>query len=356
MGEARRIVLGAGALFCACTLCLAIAWANDAFVRAVYDHASSQEQEPQGSVEGLPVGQGLDQDPNSVVDGVAVFDDRAVKLFQTDAATLETCVSAQVDLFESVPESVDRCLAIAPTRAAFETSLKDISQDELDAIEAAYSSMPGNVACADVATALQEHADEYLYYRTHSALTYYGAYWAARSIAESLAAPLPDIADYTADERRAFTGSLGSLVGVAFPDDRAPVYFMDAVPNSALIAAREDGGVLGELFEAPTVAVSRGSYYAALGSRVGFAVVEGGARNGRALMLVGDSDARLLTPWLASSFDTVVYVSQEWNTFDPEGFQSLFSEYGVTDFLLFQSISSLSLGNGNSSLLDLAGE
>lgn len=355
MGELKRIGLAAAALVIALVVCLALTVGRDAYLRFV-EEANTPEPVLTEGLEGLPVGVTLDTEPNYVQDGYAVFDDRAVKLFETDEATLATCTTAQRALFDSVPEGVSKYALLAPTRALFEPSLQEMTNDQAAAISHAYSAMPSDVTCIDAVSVLQEHADEYLYYRTDGDWTFLGAYWASRAALDACGLEGIDISEYRRDTRSELHGSYASRFDIDGVDDLAAYYIHPNLPNSAEISTRLGSGTGSDLYSAPALAVSRGGDSIALGSYISYAAIEGAADNGRTILIAGDSDAKSFATWLIASFEQIVYVDIDWNTLEAAEFHELFATYGVTDFLLFQSIDALSLGNGNSSLYDLAGE
>ena len=357
--EARRIGIATAALACALAVVVLLAFGRNALLdfadQRAADEAAAAAAAASVGVQGLDPGATLAAEPDSIDGEYALFSDRVVKLFRTDEATIEACASAQAALFSVVPEGVNRYLMIAPTRASFEPSLAAQTQDEFAAIDQVYASMPAEVTCIDVASVLSEHAQDYLYYRTELALTSEGAYWASRALIDACGAAGIDISEYRCDDRRTFRGTFATLWNLDTPDDLVETYVHDDLTNKALITVRTDDGALVDTYEALAIASSRGGNYAALGTDVAQAVIEGDGGNDRVIMVVGTSDARALSTWLIASFDRIVYVSQDWTTLDATQFQALFSEYGVTDFLIFESADDLSLGNGNSSLLELAG-
>lgn len=353
-GEAKRIGLAALALLAVIALGCAMGAGYDGLLRLL--EGAAEDVPVEQSVEGLPAGTALDDAPNDIVGSYAVFSDRAVKLFKTDEATLSKCVEAQARLMETIPEGVSRYLMVMPTRATFEPSLADLTEDELAAIDYAYGAMPNDVTCVDAAGRLQEHAGSYLYYRTHLAPTYEGAYWASRAFIEAAGVPGIDISEYRADDRQVFNGSYLLQFDLVTVGDDAPVYIHPGLPNNELVSCRLDDGIVSELYEAPALAISRGSYYASVGDGAVFAVLDGAAENGRTALVLGDSECRLFSTWLIASFDRVVFLSIDWCPLSHEEFSMLFDEYGVTDFVLYQSVDSLSLGNGNTTLSELAGE
>lgn len=354
MGEGRRIGLASLALACVITIGCVAGIGYNGLLRAFEE--STVEVPAQNGPEGLPAGTELDAEPDEFVDGHAVFSDRAVKLFKTDEETLSACVDAQARLLGIVPENVNRYLMVAPTRVTFEPSLSECSDDETSAIDYAYSVMPQNVTCVDAASKLQEHAGDYLYYRTHPAATSEGTYWMSRALIEVADVVGIDISEYQVDDRRGFSGVYLLQFGLATTNDNAPVYTHLDLPNRELVAQRLDDDGTSELYEAPALAVSRGGYYAAVGDRAVFAAIDGAGCNGRTALVLGDFDGRSLATWLIASFDRIVFVSIDWCPFSHDDFLRLFDEYGVTDFVLYQSVDSLSLGNGNTTLLELAGQ
>lgn len=354
MGEGARIRLAVLALVCVVVVGCAIGFGYNELLHLL-EEETVEEPAPSGP-EGLPAGTELDAEPNEIIGTYAVFSDRVVKLFKTNEETLGKCVDAQIEMLGVVPNNVNSYLVVMPTRATFEPSLVGYSDSELAAIDSAYAAMPQDVICVDTVSKLQEHADDYLYYRTQRAATSEGAYWTSRAFIEAADVAGIDISEYQADTRQVFNGVYIFQFELSTASDTAPIYVHSDLPNKELVAHRLDNNEMSELYEAPALAMSRGSYYAAIGDRAVFAEIEGAGGNGRTVLVLGDSDSRSFSTWLITSFDRILYVSTDWCPFSHEEFLALFNEYGVTDFVLYQSVDSLSLGNGNTTLLELAGK
>ena len=327
-------------------------------VTSIWTDAVNQREQMEGvaaseGIEGLDNGVSLDPEYNYVTDGLAVFDDRAVEIFSSDSQTLSECGSAAARLLNSVPSNVSKYLMLSPTRAQFESSMKDISQDEIAAIKTVYQSMPEDVTCIDSASYLAEHSSEYLYYRLDNDWTSLGAYWGSRALIDTCSVAGIDISEYNCDLRRQFHGQFNDYVQPGTPDDEAPVYTHKHLSNSAQVSIVKLDGEVTHLYDAPAIAASRGGNYAELGQRVAMAIIEGDGGNERNILIVGDSASKRLATWLIASFDKIVYIGLDWNELTPQDFQNLFIDEGITDFLISQSIAEYSIGNGNSSLLDL---
>lgn len=89
------------------------------------------------------------------------------------------------------------------------------SADQKRAIDYIYGSLDGSVNVVDAYTALREHRDEYLYFRTDHHWTATGAYYAYAAFGATKGVAVPKLTDYPTRDYEGYLGSLYSKTGNA---------------------------------------------------------------------------------------------------------------------------------------------
>lgn len=316
------------------------------------DTQAQQESEQQAAaaktVEGLPAGTVLASEPDRIENGYAVYVDRVVKLFETDAETVERCAASQAALFNGVPGNVRKLAMLYPTRMAFEESLADAGSNERQVIADAYALLPADVTAVDAYGAVEAHRDEYVYFRTEDEWTALGAYYASRALFDALDRQGTGIGDYREDTRTMFFGTLLSAADATAPEDVVSLFLVPDSANHELVSRRRGEETV--TYEAPMLATSRGALDTILGKRVSHSVVQGDAPGAGSIMVVGDGGAKALVPWLTCAYDRVIYISSDWHKVSPAEFLTYFEHYDVVDFVIAQGVDNLSTGLGNGRL------
>ncbi len=260
---------------------------------------------------------------------------RIMEVFTEAPTQREAYVSAINGIADIIPEGTSAYLMLVPTQIEFDTSsYASLADSQKDTIDAVYGALDGIVG-VNVYDSLAESADEYIYFRTDHHWTQRGAYYGYAALMEAMgeeAVPLSEMKHGSLD------GFLGYLYNQANVSEYAQFadtieYFMPG-ENYAVEAKIIEFGELVEygarIYYTPEVggAISYGVF---MGSDHPFAKVTTNVANGKTALVIKDSYANALLPFLTSHYETVVIV-------DPRSYygtlSDVFAEYEVDDVII----------------------
>ena len=186
----------------------------------------------------------------------------------------------------------------------------------------------------DPTARLTDRKADGLYYRTDHHWTTAGAYAGYTALMESLGEPpLPRDA-FTAERvTEDFRGTVYSKANLyTVEPDYIEVYRPKAA-NPCTVTWKD--GRLDGLYDAAFLE-GKDKYAFFLGGNHPLATVETGVSNGKTLLLVKDSYANALTPFLAAHYQTIVLVDPRYYKTD---LSALLREKGVTDLLVLYNVN-----------------
>ncbi len=213
----------------------------------------------------------------------------------------------------------------------------DILADKLPAFTSEYDQAAllermeaalGADAWIDVRENLQEHADEYLYYRTDHHWTALGAYYAYQAWAEHEGLPVRDLADYTesvaSDE---FYGTLYSKVNLPMDADTVMIYEDGMKYRVEYDSNRK---YMSSLFSMDRLK-DKDKYMVYLDGNHAQVDIVTENKNGKTLLVVKDSYAHTFLPFLAQDYERIVMIDFRYLKMPVS---ALVQTYGVTDMLV----------------------
>ncbi len=223
---------------------------------------------------------------------------------------------------------------VAPTKADFycpkDYERYNASQlEDINYIEEHLSDRVKSVRCYDV---LQQHTDEYIYFRTDHHWTANGAYYAAAEFAKAAGVPFKEM-NSDNFEAKVIEGFVGSLYGStndanllndpdAFsyyvPKNKYECYYYDMAYNL-------DGKYPFFIAQEP-----RNAFGTYMGSDKKIVRIETDCKNGRKLMVIKDSYGNVEIPFFMNSFEEI-YVT-DVRFFDLNAIDFV-KEQGITDVL-----------------------
>ncbi|HBH96110.1 MAG TPA: hypothetical protein DDX91_10175 [Ruminococcaceae bacterium] len=240
-----------------------------------------------------------------------------------------------VDAFAKDLEGIAQVYSmVAPTKADFycpkgyeeynASQLEDINY-----IEQHLSDRVKSVRCYDI---LQQHIDEYIYFRTDHHWTANGAYYAAAKFAEAAGVPFKEMNSDNFEEKviEGFVGSLYSSTNDSnllndpdafayyVPKNKYECYYYDMAYNL-------DGKYPFFIAQEP-----RNAFGTYMGSDKKIVRIETDCKNGRRLMVIKDSYGDVEIPFYMNSFEEI-YVT-DVRFFDLNAIDFI-KEQGITDVL-----------------------
>ncbi len=251
-------------------------------------------------------------------------------------------VDKQLDALEAVAQRWDAKVMLIPTA---DRILKDKlplyapAFDQKALIEQVKTRI-GEAGVIDVFDTLQEHAQEYLYYRTDTHWTSLGAYYCYNTWAEE-----QDVTPYTYDLLRMirvkedFRGNLQERVHVNTEKDSI-CYFEETLLQPVLVAYDGYKQTTGLYAEERLDGPYPYDFFMD-GSHV-FAEIQGNYRNGKTLFVLKDSYANALLPFLAPHYQTIYALDVSRYQGDVEELMEKFCpEQGMEVLLIYNCIDFL---------------
>ncbi|MDR0905589.1 MAG: hypothetical protein LBN00_05370 [Oscillospiraceae bacterium] len=264
-------------------------------------------------------------DHAKIVGSVLSADDGLAEIFAFDGAAAADYAAALNAYRAELGENVRVFSLIAPTRIEFmEPKYSRISDSELDAIRAVNAGLSDGITPVDAYSALAEHSDEYIYFRTDHHWTARGAYYAYRAFADAAGFVPLGLDDYSVGRLDGFLGYLYNFAPSAAVAS-SPDYIEYFTCNGALTTSPE-------LLKLPA-AGEKTEYRVFLGGDYDELTIETSVKNGKTAVVIKDSYANCLVPWLAPHYERLVLL-------DPRSFEGSalekIREYGDADIdLLF---------------------
>ena len=159
---------------------------------------------------------------------------------------------------------------------------------------------------ADTFAALAAHRDEPLYYKQDHHYTMLGAYWAYTALAAELGIepqPLENFEEQTVSQ--SFRGTYYAKAGGFFsPQDAIAAYF-PKVPREYTVTIEDTGETHSGLYDFAALEGDDPYSFFLYGNHAAVRI-RSGAKNGRKLLLLKDSFAHSMVPFLADHYEEIV--------------------------------------------------
>lgn len=274
--------------------------------------------------------------------------DTLLELFHFHEEKVSAYAKALNTFAAKMPADVRMYALLAPTQVGLTgEEYKDFSDPQDKAISYIYSLLNRRYQTLDVFTPLFAHRQEYIYFRSDHHWTQLGAYYAAQVFIRQAGLTMPDIADC---EKKSLANFLGYLYSnnqvskVGQNPDRIDYYiYQGKNPEIKCFAYNKTGNLDAStqtVFSLPTVA--KGTNYGIFlsGDYPLLVYKNPDPAADRVLMVVKDSYANALVPWLIRSFQKIIVI-------DPrtcqENIYELAAKEKVTDFIVVDYIMAANL-------------
>ncbi len=276
---------------------------------------------------------------------VFIYDKQGYEIFYgtDDSAKKYTDVVSSIK--NSLGKDVKVYNMIVPTHGyyALPDNYKKLGNDEKSNVTTAYKSYGSDIVTIDVFSALEQHKDEYIYFKTDHNWTGLGAYYAYTEFCKSAGVTPIDVKTLSTGEIKNFLGSLsaatrteqstkGNKVLAANPD--FVKYYK--IPGSYTCTLLENGK--SEPEDVPLIATfAEGSnaYSAFIWGNNPYMHIKTSLKTGRKLCIIKDSYGCAFAPFTVSNFDEVYIV-------DPTFYEGNVLDYikknKYTDVLVLNSI------------------
>ncbi|MFC5704204.1 DHHW family protein [Cohnella faecalis] len=263
-----------------------------------------------------------------------VVKDSAMLLYHYSPVASEAYAKAINHLDSLVDSSVNVYSMLVPSQVEFVESekLRKLSDSQKKAFEHVYSLLGDGVKPVPAYDSVAAHKNEYVYFRTDHHWTALGAYYAYEAVAKTMGfAPVP-IGAYEKKEMPGYLGtSYAATLSAALKNHPDTITaYVPAVKNEYKVFKDGKNGKKRELVEGKIPKDGRGGYAVFLGGDFAMSRISTDVGNGKKLLVVKDSYANALIPFLLSHFEEIELV-------DPRYFKgnlvAEIKERGITDVL-----------------------
>lgn len=188
-----------------------------------------------------------------------------------------------------------------------------------------------NVSVIDPTQALEQHKDQYLYYRTDHHQTSLGSYYAYREIITALGeAPLPLEAFHQKELSDNFFGTTWSKATFFHTMPDTITAFEPKNPVAFHVNYLDTGEEAESLYSLDKLQ-TKDKYSVFLDGNHAILTIESGNKNGKSLAVFKDSYAHSILPFLANHYQTIHVIDPRYYNLDPV---SYLRENNLTDVLL----------------------
>ena len=277
-----------------------------------------------------------------------VLEDKIMEVFSSSAKAEKTYTDAINTCAENLPKDVAVYSMLIPTQLAFgQPMYKNIQTDQKKTIDNIYSGLDKRIKTVDVYSALEKHQDEYIFFRTDHHWTQLGAYygcWALTAATGVKPAPMSEFEKRTQKEK--FWGYLSEKAPDEISSESRDVLEWYNIDEKYKLRY-----TFRSYNEDNTYSSYRGAMYNRSANDYGFffksdhpyvKIRNSSISNGRCIMLIKDSYANALAPWLVTGFENVIMI-------DPRSFDGDIKEIikteKVTDLVFMHYVFTTGFGD-----------
>lgn len=276
-----------------------------------------------------------------LVNGVDMYGEKAgIMLFGGNDKQGERYANLINEYKKQLGDGVNVYNLVVPTSVEFYLPRKysRYSNSEKDEIDFIYSKLSEDVIPVDAYSVLEEHKDEYIYFRTDHHWTDLGAYYAYTAFCGAIGQTPPALSDYTAiTKEEPFVGSLYGYTGDVTLKNNPDVftYYKTKAPfsgESFYYDTFESAGVNPVYHE---YASGSNMYGMFLGSDSTHVKITTSAGTGRKIVMFKESYGNAFAPYLIDSFDEIYVIDIRYfgrNAVD------YIKQVGATDVLFINNV------------------
>lgn len=224
-----------------------------------------------------------------------------------------------------VPDAASILADYLPSNAPVRNQTEDIA--------AALSGLSSSIQSIDVASILQEHKDEYIYYKTDHHWSSLGAYYtfSASSGILGIGTPIRDYDIYTVTN--SFQGTLSSKSGSHSSWDSIDIYDPKGTGIDYYVNYLDTQTKVCSLYQSECLK-AKDQYTVFFGGNHPILEIKTTANNDRSLLIFKDSYANCFVPFLVPYYENIVMVDSRYYY---DSVDTVMNSYGITDVLFFYS-------------------
>jgi hypothetical protein len=280
-----------------------------------------------------------------------ILEDRAFTLFTYSASAAEKYAQALNRFKASVDPKVHVYSLIAPTSSEFleNDKYKEMSDSQKEAFDHINQLLDPSIGRVDAYGALNEHRNEYVYFRTDHHWTALGAYYAYTKFIDTIGEKPVPLDQYEAGEIEGFLGTAykGTLSTDLRSNPDRLTYYTPFVENTYTMHTSKGKSVVKKVVD-PNYAKGNTAYATFLGGDYPWGEIETSNQNGKRIAVVKDSYANAFVPFLLPHYEKVYYIDPRYLN---ENMLDFVKREKITD-VLFLNNSTVARNDGIAKLLN----
>ncbi|MCD9021300.1 DHHW family protein [Cohnella silvisoli] len=280
-----------------------------------------------------------------------IFKDRAFTAFKYSAPAAEMYADALNRFRDSVDSKVRVYSLLAPTSIEFieNEKYKELSDSQKDAFAHINGLLDEEIGQVDAYGGLNDHKDEYVYFRTDHHWTALGAYYAYSKLMEKIGETPVPLSKYKKNDIKEFLGTAykQTLKNELKTHPDTLTYYTPFTSYTYTMHSSTGKAIQRKVVD-PNYAKNSSTFYAVfLGGDFPWGEIKTNNNNGKRIVVVKDSYANAFIPFLLPHFEKVYYL-------DPRHFNESLTEFvkeqKITD-VLFLNNSTVARNDGIAKLL-----
>lgn len=255
------------------------------------------------------------------INGIYTVDGHMIQVFtEYDEQTVQDSIEA-MNIFAENHPNLPCSIMLAPTAQEFFRSKMPSYNGYLSQktfIEGVYGQLEG-ITTIDALSFMTEHKDDYLFYRTDHHWTSLGAYYAYCSAAKALGYSAYSLNDFNIETASSsFRGTLYSKTldnGVA-PDSIDYYHLKNGEPEITMTAYTGTEELVYDSLYVRDYLEVKDKYSSFTGSNQPIITINTNVKNGKKLLIIKDSYAHSLVPFLANHYEQITMVDMRYINVD----------------------------------------
>lgn len=288
-----------------------------------------------------------DENQAAAIGTIIVVGDNAMDIPTANNEVIDSYADAVNNLSQALGSDVRTISLVTPNSGEFYSpeSSHTGSHSQKDMIDRCYNAMNDNIVTVDAYSALRDHADEYIYFRTDHHWTALGAYYAYTQYCKATGFEPVPLEQFETGTYENFLGSMYTYTQ-KYPQSQALkdnpdtlTYYLPIVETHAKYysdATLSDGIAISVVYTKLAENVSN-KYLCFIGGDTPVCVVETAVEDGPVCMVLKESYGNAFVPFLTSHYSKIIVIDPR--QFNQDGKPSLdlpafAKEQGVDDLLV----------------------
>ena len=288
-----------------------------------------------------------DENQAAAIGTIIVVGDNAMDIPTANNEVIDSYADAVNNLSQALGSDVRTISLVTPNSGEFYSpeSSHTGSHSQKDMIDRCYNAMNDNIVTVDAYSALRDHADEYIYFRTDHHWTALGAYYAYTQYCKATGFDPVPLDQFQTGTYENFLGSMYTYTQ-KYPQSQALkdnpdtlTYYLPIVETHAKYysdATLSDGIAISVVYTKLAENVSN-KYLCFIGGDTPVCVVETAVEDGPVCMVLKESYGNAFVPFLTSHYSKIIVIDPR--QFNQDGKPSLdlpafAKEQGVDDLLV----------------------